>query len=140
MTKYRPLSDHLLSRREPFWRATFDDVEQVLGFALPKAALDKSGWWDNGDGQGHARAWLDAGWRVESVDRPGRRVLFHREGYGAEDDAPELYFAPAKPGPLVKKPPGGSLKRTVGWTAAAGGAVAVIAGLGVLAFRMRRKR
>jgi hypothetical protein len=139
MSKYKPLTEHLRSRNEPFWRATFDDVESVLGFALPKAAEDKSGWWDNGGTTGHSRAWVDAGWHVESVDRPGRRVMFHREGYGAEDEAPELYFAPAKAGPLVTKPPGDSLKRTAGWTAAIGGAVAVAAGLSVLALRRRKK-
>jgi hypothetical protein len=120
MSKYKPLTEHLRSRNEPFWRATFDDVESVLGFALPKAAEDKSGWWDNGGTTGHSRAWVDAGWHVESVDRPGRRVMFHREGYGAED-------------------PGDSLKRTAGWTAAIGGAVAVAAGLSVLALRRRKK-
>jgi len=140
MTKYQPLSDHLSSRREPFWRASFDDLEAVLGFSLPKAALEKAAWWDNTSDKTHTQAWVDAGWRVESVDRPGQRVLFHRDGYGAEDEAPELYFAPAKPGPLVSKPPGDTLKRNVGLAAAAGGAVAIIAGLGVLAFRMRKKR
>jgi hypothetical protein len=138
MTKSNALSDYLRSRREPFWRATFDDLEQVLGFALPKGAVEKSGWWENNVGKGQARAWLDAGWRVESVDRPGRRVLFHRDGYGTEDEAPELYFAPAKPQPLVQKPPGDTLKKA-GWAAAAGGAVAIVAGLGFLALRKRRK-
>jgi hypothetical protein len=69
MSKYNALSDYLRSRREPFWRATFDDLEQVLGFSLPKGAVEKSGWWENNVGKGQARAWLDAGWRVESVDR-----------------------------------------------------------------------
>lgn len=139
MSKYKPLTEYLRSRSEPFWRATFDDVESVLAFTLPKGAEEKSGWWENSGSTGHSRAWQDAGWRVESVDRPGRSVLFHREGYGAEDEAPELYFAPAKAGAIVSEPPGDTLKRTAGWTAAVGGAVAIAAGLGFLAFRRNRK-
>jgi hypothetical protein len=134
-----PLTEHLRSRGEPFWRATFDDVESVLGFRLPKGAEEKSGWWENSGATGHSRAWQDAGWRVESVDRPGRSVLFHRDGYGAEDEAPELYFAPARTGAIVSTAPGDSLKRTAGWTAALGGAVAIAAGLGLLALRRNRK-
>lgn len=140
MSKYKPLTEYLRSRREPFWRASFEDIEAVLAFVLPKAAVEKSGWWDNGGATGHSKSWLDAGWRVESVDRPSRRVLFHREGYGAEDEAPELYFAPAKAGPLVSKPPGDTLKKSAGWTAAIGGGVALAAGLGIFMLRRGRKR
>jgi LPXTG-motif cell wall-anchored protein len=38
----------------------------------------------------------------------------------------------------VQKPPGDTLKKA-GWVAAAGGAVALAAGLGFLALRKRRK-
>jgi hypothetical protein len=140
MTKYQPLSEHLRSRRDPFWRATFDDLEAVLGFPLPKSAQEKATWWENNAAKAHNRAWLDAGWRVESIDPHGRAVLFHREGYGTEDEVPEIHFAPKERAPLVSRPPGDRLKKVVGMTAAVGGTVAIAAGLGALAFRAMRKK
>jgi len=34
-------------------------------------------WWDNDPSHAHARAWLEAGWEVQSVDRERHTVTFH---------------------------------------------------------------
>lgn len=77
MSKYEPLQRHLTCLQVRVWRASFDDVEQVLGFALPKSAYRYPAWWSN-DTTGHVQsnAWLDAGWKTENVDIEGRAVTF----------------------------------------------------------------
>lgn len=138
MTKYQPLSDHLSARKGNFWRASFDELEAVLGFALPKTARESGAWWANDADRAHCRAWLDAGWHVESVDRTGRVALFERQGV-PEDDLPERYFTPV-PTSAVSDGGEGKLRRAVGLTAVVGGVVAVAAGLGAVAFRLARKK
>jgi hypothetical protein len=138
MTKYQPLSDHLSGRKGAFWRASFDDLETVLGFPLPKTASDSAAWWANDAEKTHCRAWLDAGWRVESVDRAGRVALFERQD-APDDELPERYFTPT---PVAAVTPGGEnkLRRAVGLTAVVGGVVAVAAGLGAVAFKLAKKK
>ena len=43
--KYAPLYRHLSARSEAEWRASFDEVEAILGFRLPDSArLYRPGW------------------------------------------------------------------------------------------------
>ena len=42
MSKYSPLSDFLAQRAEDDWRASFAEVEMVLGASLPKSARQSS--------------------------------------------------------------------------------------------------
>jgi len=137
MSKYQPLAEHLASRREPFWRASFDDLEAILGFPLPKAAHTSGSWWTNSPDKPHHSAWLASGWEVESVDRAGKAVLFHRQSYEPEDELPERYFtAPAPSAPASDASV--SMKRMMGLTAVVGGVVAVAAGVGALALKSKR--
>jgi hypothetical protein len=138
MSKYKPLSNHLAGRKGNFWRAGFDELEEVLGFSLPKSASDSAAWWANDSEKSHSRAWLDAGWRVESVDRSSKVALFERQD-APEDDLPERYFTPT-PTPALAPGEESKLRKAVGLTAVLGGVVAVAAGLGAVAFRMSRKR
>ncbi len=79
-SKYDPLKLHLEHLLVSTWRASFAEIEAVLGFSLPDSARRYSAWWENEtDGQHiHAHAWLDAGWRTEQLDRTGERVTFKR--------------------------------------------------------------
>ena len=89
MGKYEPLEKLLKSRGAGRWRASFQELERVLGFKLPQSACKYPAWWSNDEtGHSHAKAWLDAGWRTEEVDIPGRKLTFVRSNPGPDGGAP----------------------------------------------------
>jgi len=64
MSKYEPLRVYLADLDEDRWRATFADVETILGFPLPDSAHTHAAWWANSkQSSAAAWAWLDQGWR-----------------------------------------------------------------------------
>ena len=78
MAKYDPLFDYLCRADDGPLEMTFDDIEQLVG-PLPMSASTHPAWWANeAEGGRHvqARAWLNSGREVQSVDRTGRRVVF----------------------------------------------------------------
>lgn len=79
MSKYRGLADHLdhtLGAREIM---SFAEIEQTLGFSLPKSARRHAAWWANtGGGHVHAQAWLKPGWKTSRVDMAKETVMFVR--------------------------------------------------------------
>lgn len=102
MGKYEPLESFLSSFVGSRWRATFAEVEQILGFKLPASAYKHAAWWSNdATGHSHARAWLKAGWRTEEVDLAGRKVTFRHT-----EQAPQ-------PPPGMRSDPWGCLAGTV---------------------------
>jgi hypothetical protein len=76
MSKYDPLYQHLKAS-ELSLELTFADVEEILGFKLPPSARKHEAWWSNSGGS-HVQsyAWLNAGYRTESVDVPRGTVRF----------------------------------------------------------------
>lgn len=84
MSKYEPLREHLRSGTATRWRASFADVEAVLGFPLPRSAYAYPAWWSNdATGHSHSLAWLDAGWKTEKVDLQSQQVTFRKDANGA---------------------------------------------------------
>jgi hypothetical protein len=80
MSKYTPLANFLSSLNQQRWQLTFAEVESILGFSLPPSAYRYPAWWANdATGHSHAAAWLEAGWKTENVDVPGRRVTLVRQ-------------------------------------------------------------
>jgi len=86
--KYAPLHSFLIQHfllqpTQKEWRTTFQELERVLGFALPKSARIHRPWWANNQGQGgghsHALAWEMAGWRTAKVDLADETLVFRRE-------------------------------------------------------------
>jgi hypothetical protein len=75
--KYRPLREHLSGAAGTRVRMTFAEVEDLVG-RLPESAYRHRAWWGNNDGNVEARAWLEAGWRVESVNQAVGEVVFTR--------------------------------------------------------------
>ena len=84
--KYDPLKKHLLEipndKNED--TLTFRQLEAMLGFELPKSAIDFRQWWGNQTdtkGRSQAAAWITAGFEVESVQlrSPGGWVRFRRK-------------------------------------------------------------
>ena len=74
--KYAPLYRHLVEETGNEWRATFGEVEKVLGFKLPDSARTHRPWWANQGEQGghsHALAWEMAGWKTSQVDMVAER-------------------------------------------------------------------
>ena len=81
MGKYTPLHKHLTSGTLTRWRATFAEVEAVLGFSLPRSAYAYPAWWSNdATGHSHSRAWLDAGWKTGQLDLQNQQVTFRKAG------------------------------------------------------------
>jgi peptidoglycan/xylan/chitin deacetylase (PgdA/CDA1 family) len=77
--KYIRLAAHLAALPLSVQRHTMkiEEIEQVVGERLPEGARFPS-WWRNDRRRIHSRAWLTAGWWVESVDGPGGEVVFVR--------------------------------------------------------------
>ena len=83
MSKYRALGPALANRKNDIWRATFSELEQILGFALPDSAREYQAWWSNQSDASthrHARVWQEAGWRTCELDLGSETVTFERVG------------------------------------------------------------
>ena len=80
MAKYDPLKEFLQRQSGPTITMSFADVGELVG-GLPNSAFRHQAWWANERGGGHvqARAWLAAGWKVDSVNQSHRTVTFRRE-------------------------------------------------------------
>lgn len=60
---------------------TFDEMEKILGFKLPKSAHAYRQWWANSTSpqqHPHAQSWLAAGWTVDTVNQQDKWVRFQR--------------------------------------------------------------
>jgi hypothetical protein len=139
MSKYNPLSARLAGHAGPEWRASFAEIEEVLGFPLPKGARSGKVWWQNTGAQPHQRAWTAGGWAVDEVDHAAGLVTFRRK---AADAAPPAR-SPAPP-PAVADEPAilSRLEATPKWTfALVATGLTIAAGLSVFAVRgwMRRR-
>ena len=77
-TKYEPLKRHLEGMfQHGEVRLSFQEIERVLGFSLPRSAYEAQPWWSNTRaGHSQAVAWLDAGWRTAWLDLGAQRVSF----------------------------------------------------------------
>ena len=91
------------------WRASFAELEAILGFDLPVSARLYRSWWSNqkrGAGHNHALAWHAAGWKTRAVDLEAETLVFERveEAAGEAGARPEKgrfdldEFWPAIPG------------------------------------------
>ena len=79
--KYQRLYAHLCSLPAQEWRATFREIEDIIGFELPASARLHRPWWSNQPGDGghsQALAWGVAGWETAGVDLRGETLLFRR--------------------------------------------------------------
>ena len=79
--KYDPLRRFLSEVDGSEWAATFDQVEQVLGFRLPASARKWRPWWANVEnGPSQTRAWAAAGWKTRHVSLLEETLVFVRTG------------------------------------------------------------
>jgi hypothetical protein len=149
MSKYTPLAERLAGHPGDEWRASFAEIEEVLGFPLPKAARSRAWWADTAD-KPHSRAWTSRGWRAE-MDQAAGAVTFRRPvSEAALQGAPQPLASPAEPAfdevqPLAMKVAAeeASIRsRLKGWgvTAAIAAGAALVAGVGALVWRGRNPR
>lgn len=90
MSKYDALEDYLRGLQVSSWRASFDQIENVLKTKLPNSAHKYQAWWSNNPSNSvMTKSWLRAGWKTEQVDVPGQAVTFRKVGQRNTESAPE---------------------------------------------------
>ncbi len=69
-SKYKPLEQFLASRKEPIWTPSLDDIQKLLGTALPASARKHREFWSNERKPRSPQklAIMNAGWSVQKVD------------------------------------------------------------------------
>lgn len=149
MSKYNPLSDRLAGHPANEWQASFAEIEEVLGFPLPKSARTGKSWWSGMD-KPHAKAWAAHGFEA-NVDHARSLVTFRRGETAPAaavrppvgEIAPERMEAPAQPpatmGAAAAIADDARHQRTLGVAALVAGGVAVAAGLGALLMKGLRR-
>ena len=78
--KYTPLSVYL-ARRARFTSVvtlSLSKIEEIIEENLPPSASNSQRWWTNSRNNVQGQAWLDAGWKVDSVDLGERIVTLKR--------------------------------------------------------------
>jgi hypothetical protein len=60
-------------------KLSFAEMDGVVGDNLPMSAFRNEKWWSNSSTSVHARAWLDAGWRMREVNLDEGYVIFQKE-------------------------------------------------------------
>ena len=78
--RYVELHAHLVNQPSPCPRRCmgFGEIVRIMGDQLPADAYGSDEWWANDASTEQARAWLAAGWVVDSVDLVGATVEFVR--------------------------------------------------------------
>ena len=77
--KYEKLGGYLGSSDNKLIKLTFREVENMLGFRLPKSAFKHRPWWANDDSHVQAMdGWIRAGYNTESVSLDNEVVTFVR--------------------------------------------------------------
>lgn len=78
-SRYAPLAVWLQSQTDDRVPSTFEEIEAIIEDKLPPSAREHRNWWAN-DNVSHVQSiqWLEAGWRVSSVNMTSERVVFSR--------------------------------------------------------------
>ncbi|MBW4436668.1 MAG: DUF4268 domain-containing protein [Pleurocapsa minor GSE-CHR-MK-17-07R] len=80
-SRYFPLGQFLssITQDTASISVTFEQIDAILGFSLPKSALEHRSWWAN-DYTSHVQSqqWLNADWKVSHVDFNLQKVEFSR--------------------------------------------------------------
>jgi DNA-binding transcriptional regulator YiaG len=78
-SKYYPLHKHLISSKERSIFLSFQEIERILGVALPRSARTSKAFWSNrSKGALQARAWMSAGYHVLDVNFGSQLVTFEK--------------------------------------------------------------
>jgi hypothetical protein len=82
--KYAPLEDYLrdLPANQKEVPLSFEQIERILKVKLPPSAYESELWWTKEKEGNHvtARAWSNAGWKVDSLNLSAKWVKLVRDG------------------------------------------------------------
>lgn len=78
-SSYAAIGTHLADVSDREKTLSFDEIETIIGRALPASAHRHRAWWANTDTHSQALTWLSAGWKVEAADLDAREVTFVRD-------------------------------------------------------------
>ena len=78
-SSYAAIGTHLTDAEGTETVLSFDEIETIIGRALPASAHRHRAWWANTDPHSQALTWLSAGWKVEAADLDSKEVTFVRE-------------------------------------------------------------
>ena len=79
MNKYQPLEKFLENKATPRVYLSFDDIESIIGEALPASARKHRAWWSNNPNNSViTSAWLAAGFKSSEVNLEGETVVFRK--------------------------------------------------------------
>lgn len=100
MSKYAELTVHLVDRdHSKPWKASFAEIERIIGATLPDSARNYQAWWANQAGKGHSQAfsWACVGWRTGDVDLQNETVTFRYVGEELIQNARQGKIEPQAP-------------------------------------------
>ena len=79
MSKYEPLARFLATSGKVSIALSFAQIEDILGFRLPRSARLYPAWWSNNEGSHvQAQAWLAGGYETEQVSISAEKLVFKR--------------------------------------------------------------
>ena len=78
--KYEPLYQYFLKRQERSLTLSFTEMEEILGFALPKSAFTYPMWWNPSATHIQCLSWTKAGYRAVNVSEGirAKRMTFEK--------------------------------------------------------------
>lgn len=78
--KYELLLHFFKEQTSQYVVLTFDELEEILGFKLPKSAYVYSEWWSP-NGHHHCQAWLQSGYDVINIKEGicNKKITFYRK-------------------------------------------------------------
>ena len=77
--RYAKLNEYFSRKHEKRAQLTFEQIEKLIERPLPESAINHRAFWANDPKHSQAKAWLDAGWRVEAMSQEERTVYFARK-------------------------------------------------------------
>ncbi len=94
MTKYDPIGEFLIKTGQDEVVLSYEQIQDILGFELPKSASKYSEWWANG-GHTQAHGWLDHSYKVKMADLKAKRVCFQKTGTPSKETDTEMPYVKA---------------------------------------------
>ena len=77
--RYAKLNEYFLRKHEKRAQLTFEQIEKLIERPLPESALKHRAFWSNDPKHSQAKAWIEAGWRVEAINRDEKTVYFAKK-------------------------------------------------------------
>jgi hypothetical protein len=78
MPKYDSLNTYLSAQTRDHVPMTFAEIERIVGSALPPSRRHRAWWSNNSSNNVMTQQWLAAGYKTESVDMAGKKLVFKR--------------------------------------------------------------